>query len=157
MRILFVVSALLILGVSDARAQGDGRDWNQVHDPYVGGIGAGFGASSGSGLAVRWPALPQTMFTVTGAAWGKSGEIQWNAGLEAHYILRQHGRTRLFTGPSLAYYQIDDNKDWNLGAGVGIEFLLWPRWAFKADVSFTWISGEESIYPLPQVALIYYW
>ena len=93
MRILFVVSALLILGVSDARAQGDGRDWNQVHDPYVGGIGAGFG----------------------------------------------------------------DSKDWNLGAGVGIEFLLWPRWAFKADVSFTWISGEESIYPLPQVALIYYW
>jgi hypothetical protein len=97
------------------------------------------------------------MFTLTGAAWGKSGEVQWNTGLEAHYILRQAGRSRLFAGPSIAYYQLDGNKDWNIGAGVGIEHLLWPRWALKLDVSFTWVSGEEAIYPLPQAGLIFYW
>jgi hypothetical protein len=157
LRTIFFATVLVALLATGARAQDDARDWNQAYDPYVGGIGLNFGASSGSGLAVRWPALPQTMFTLTGAAWGKSGEIQWDAGLEAHYILRQAGRSRLFAGPSLAFYQLDGNKDWNLGAGVGIEYLLWPRWAFKGDVSFTWMSGENSIYPLPQVGLIYYW
>ena len=42
---------------------------------------------------------------------GKSGEVQWNTGLEAHYILRQAGRSRLFAGPSIAYYQLDGNND----------------------------------------------
>ena len=157
MRIPFLISLVLVLCATPAQAQDDARDWNQSYDPYVGGIGFGAGASSGSGLAIRWPALRQTMFTATGAAWGKSGEIQWNLGLEAHYILRQAGRTRLFVGPSLACYQIDDNQDWNAGAGVGIEYLLWPRWSLKVDVSFTWLSGEEAIYLLPQAGLIYYW
>lgn len=157
MRSILALCVIVLLMSADARAQGDGRDWNQVHDPYVGGIGVSAGASSGSGLSVRWPALPQTMFTLTGAVWGKSGEIQWNAGVEAHYILRQSGRTRFYVGPSMAYYQMNGNEDWNIGAGVGVERLLWPRWALKLDLTFTWMSGEEAIYPLPQAGLIFYW
>jgi hypothetical protein len=154
--ILIVITALALLA-APASAQEDGRDWNQAYDPYVGGLGVTLGASAGSGLSIRWPALPQTMFTATGAAWGKSGELQWDLGLEAHYILRQAGRTRLFVGPSAAFYQTDENEDWNIGAGVGLERLLWPRWSLKLDLSFTWLQGEDSIYPLPQVGLIYYW
>lgn len=142
---------------SEATAQDTSRDWNQDYDPYYGGVGLNFGASSGVGLAFRWPALPQTMFTATGAAWGKSGQIQWDAGLEAHYILRQAGRTRLFVGPSVAYYQLDGDGTVNIGAGVGLEYLLWPRWSFKCDMSFTWLGSEEAIYPLPQAGLLFYW
>ena len=157
MRSILIAVSIVVISATVASAQGGGRDWSQSRDPYVGGVGLNFGASSGGGLAFRWPALPQTMFTVTGAAWGKSDEIQWDLGLEAHYILRQAGATRLFVGPSAAFFQFDDHSDWNLGAGVGIEYLLWPRWAFKVDLSFTWLSGEDAIYPLPQAGLIYYW
>ena len=97
------------------------------------------------------------MFTATGAAWGKSGEIQWDLGLEAHYVLRQAGRTRLFVGPSAAYFALDGDSIWNFGAGVGIEFLLWTRWALKLDLSFTWLGEEEAVYPLPQAGLLFYW
>jgi opacity protein-like surface antigen len=157
LRTILLATAIVALLAGTAAAQDDARDWNQAYDPYVGGLGLGVGASSGSGLAIRWPALPQTMFTVTGAGWGKSGEIEWNLGLEAHYILRQAGRSRLFTGPSVAYYQLDGIKDWNFGAGVGVEYLAWSRWAFKVDLSFTWLSGEEAVYLLPQAGLIFYW
>jgi hypothetical protein len=152
---IFIVVLLLIASASSSHAQSSGRDWNQRHDPFVGAIGLNFGASSGSGLAIRWPALPQTMFTATGAIWGKSGELQWDFGLEAHYILRQASRTRLFVGPSVAHYDFDDSI-WNLGAGVGLEVLLWPRWALKFDLSFTWLSEEDAVYPLPQAGLLYY-
>lgn len=154
-----IIFALCIVAVtaSSALAQGAGRDWSQARDPYVGGIGLNFGASSGSGLALRWPALEQTMFTLTGSAWGKSGEIQWDLGLEAHYVLRQAGTTRLFVGPSVAFYDFNDHSDWNFGAGVGVEQLLWSRWALKVDLSFTWLTGEDAIYLLPQAGLLYYW
>jgi hypothetical protein len=154
--ILFTLGLALLL-VVPAAAQSQGRDWSQARDPYVGGIGLNLGASAGSGLAFRWPALRQTMFTLSGAAWGKSGEVQWDLGLESHYVLRQAGATRLFVGPSAAFYQFDDHSDWNVGAGVGIEQLMWSRWALKVDLSFTWLSGESALYPLPQVGLLYYW
>lgn len=158
MRILLPVLLVALLCTRDAAAQSrPGLDWNQDYDPYYGGLGLNFGASSGSGLAIRWPALPQTMFTATGVAWGKSGELQWDLGLEAHYILRQAGRTRLFVGPSAAWYQLDGNGEFNFGAGVGVEFLLWPRWALKCDVTFTWLGSKEAVYPLPQAGLIFYW
>lgn len=157
MRSLLIALVVVAVLGAEASAQDATRDWNQEHDPHVGAIGLNFGASSGTGLAFRWPALPQTMFTATGAAWGKSGEIQWDLGLEAHYILRQAGRTRLFVGPSAAYYALDGDSIWNFGAGVGIEFLLWTRWALKADLSFTWLGEEEAVYPLPQVGLLFYW
>lgn len=157
MRSIIIALSLVACFATGAVAQGGGRDWSQPADPYVGGIGLNLGASSGSGLAVRWPALPQTMFTLTGAAWGKSDGMRWDLGLEAHYVLRQAGSTRLFAGPSFAYYDLDSHTDWNLGAGVGIEKLLWPRWSLKLDLSFTWLSGEEAVYPLPQVGILYYW
>ena len=156
-RMLLTLVCLVALGVIPAHAQMDGRDFSQARDPYIGGIGVNFGASSGSGLALRWPAFPQTMCTLTGAAWGKSGEVQWDLGLEAHYILRQAGASRLFVGPSAAFYQFDDHSDWNVGAGVGVEKLMWSRWVLKVDLSFTWLSGEDAVYPLPQVGLLYYW
>jgi len=152
-----LAAVLVALFAGTACAQDDGRDWNQPYDPYVGALGLGVGASSGSGLAIRWPAFPQIMCTATGAAWGKSGEIQWDMGLSAHYILRQAGKSRLFVGPSTAIYQLDGERDWNLGAGVGIEYLLWPRWSLQLDLSFTWLSGEDAVYLLPQAGLLFYW
>ena len=153
---IIISTALLLLIAAPVQAQPRGLNWNQTHDPFVAALGLNSGASSGSGLAIRWPALPQTMFTVTGAAWGKSGEVRWDLGLETHYVLRQASRTRLFVGPSLAHYSFDDDSYWNIGAGVGLEILVWPRWAFKVDLSFTWLSDKDAVYPLPQAGLLYY-
>ena len=52
MRTIFIAIAIPALLVPTARAQeGDGRDWNQAYDPYVGGLGVTLGASAGSGLS----------------------------------------------------------------------------------------------------------
>lgn len=157
-RIGWILALVLAAGgTSPASAQSD-PNWNQSHDPYVAAFGLAAGASSGSGLAVRWPALPQAMFTLAGGVWGASQSLDWNVGLEAHYVLRQVARTRLFVGPSVAVYsdRDEDQHNFNVALGIGIEYLLAHRLALKADVGYTYLSDGEKLYPLPQLALFYY-
>jgi hypothetical protein len=153
--------ALLVLWVSigiPSPASGQrGSSWSQSHDPYVAAFGLAAGAASGSGLAFRWPVLPQTMATLAGGVWGSSDDLDWNVGLELHYVLRQVGRTRLFAGPAAALYSNgDDTPDVNATLGIGLEYLLSARLALKADVGFTYLSDGDKIYPLPQLAIFYY-
>jgi hypothetical protein len=152
-----LVAVLLVCLPATAVAQTSGN-WNQSHDPYVAAIGLAAGLTSGSGLAVRWPALPQTMMSVAGGVWGGGDDLAWNVGAEAHLILRQVTRTRFFAGPAVGLYS--DHKDQktnvNLSLGVGVEYLVWPRVSAKFDLGFTYLSDSQKVYPLPQVALFFY-
>lgn len=148
---------LLLLGAGSARSQDPGN-WNQEYDPHVAALGVAAGYTSGTGLALRWPALPQTMLGVAGGAWGESDDLDWNLGLELHYVLRQVGRTRLFAGPALAFFSDDEDgeTDLNLSAGIGLEMLLRSRVSVKIDLGFTYLGDDEKIYPLPQLGVFYY-
>jgi hypothetical protein len=133
-------------------------DFNDPHDPYVAAIGLALGYSSGTGLSVRWPALPQVMAMATGGLWGRKGDVAWNTGLELHYVLRQSGSGRVHVGPGVAIYSDneDEEADVNASFSVGGEILFWRRTAIKLDLGFTYLGDEGDILPLPQFALLFY-
>ena len=154
-----VAILLLLAALRPAAAQTDGQgNWNQDYDPHVAAIGLAVGLTSGSGLAFRWPAFPQTMMSVSGGVWGQSEELDWNVGAEVHYVLRQHARTRLFVGPAVAAFSDHDADDTNVNVSlnVGVEYLMRPRLSLKADVGFTYLGDDATVYPLPQLAAYYY-
>ncbi len=158
----------LVLGValasvtfSSAAAQTSPR-WNEPEDPYVAAIGLAGGASSGAGLAVRWPGLSQTMLGVAGGVWSQDGDVDWNVGLEVNWILRQANRLRIFVGPSAAFFSDDngdnteEDVDLNIAVGVGIEYLMRPRFSVKFDVGFTYLGDDGDVFPLPQLGVFFY-
>jgi hypothetical protein len=156
----WVIVALLLSSclVASAAAQEDRGSWNQDYDPHVVAIGLAAGMSSGTGLAIRWPAFPQVMMSLTGGALGISDDLAWNVGIEAHYVLRQVGRLRFLAGPAFAIYSDDTDGESNKNAslGVGIEYLVRPRLSAKIDLGFTYLSDRQAVYPLPQAGLYLY-
>jgi hypothetical protein len=152
-----VLSTLLLSGPARAQIDEQGH-WNQDYDPHVAALGLAVGYTSGTGLALRWPAFPQTMMSLAGGAWGQSDELDWNLGAEAHYVLRQSGRTRVFLGPGIGAYSDHDADDTNVNVSlnVGFERLLQPRLSVKADIGFTYLGDDGAVYPLPQIAVYYY-
>ncbi|HKI83026.1 MAG TPA: hypothetical protein VKA63_01720 [Candidatus Krumholzibacteria bacterium] len=157
---LFAASLYLLLVVTPARAQSY-YDWNQAGDPYIAAIGLQAGWATGSGLSVRWPLLPQTMMSVTGGIWRNDKSTDWNLGAELHLVLRQEGRVRLYAGPALAIIHdgeggAEGDQHWNASIGVGVEYLLMPRLALKADLGFVYRRSHDDILPLPQGGLYFY-
>ena len=98
------------------------------------------------------------MSTVAGGVWGSSEDLAWNLGTELHYVLRQSGAVRVLIGPSIAFYSdgSDEDVDFNAAFGVGFEYLWAERVSMKMDLGFTYLGDEEEVYPLPQIALFYY-
>ena len=133
-------------------------DFNQDQDPFVASMGLAVGYTSGTGLALRWPILPQVMGGVAGGAWGARDDLAWNLGFEAHYVLRQAGRTRALFGGGVGVYSddVDETRDVNYSVGVGLEWLWKSRVALKFDIGFTYLGDHEKILPLPQLAMFYY-
>ena len=152
-----VCVAALCLAWTD-RAVGERGDFNDSADPFVAAVGLAAGYSSGTGLALRWPALPQTMAMATGGLWGRNQDLAWNVGLELHYVLRQSGSTRVHIGPGAAIYSdnTDDEPDYNLAFGIGTEILFWRRTALKLDFGFTYLGDEGDILPMPQAGILFY-
>jgi len=37
-----------------------------------------------------------------------------------------------------------------------VEYLIRTRVSLKADLGFTWLGGDQKLYPLPQVAVYFY-
>ena len=150
--------ALFVLVLAIAPAAHAQPRWSRDHDPHVAAVGLAAGLTSGTGLALRWPVLPQVMASVAGGVWGSSDDLAWNTGFEAHYILRQSGRLRFFAGPAVAWYsdRKEDDVDINVSGGIGIEWLYAERVSFKVDLGFTYQSDEEKTYPLPQASVFFY-
>ena len=153
-----VLVCLLVALALPARAQDTVGDFNQDYDPYVAALGMAVGYSGGTGLALRWPMLPQIMGGVAGGVWGSSEDLAWNMGFEAHLILRQAGGTRIYVGPAVAFYSDsnEDDTDTNASFSVGIEHLFKPRVALKFDLGFTYLGDDEKVFPMPQIAGFYY-
>ena len=158
MRRAALIFAFLLLAAPALAQDAPTGNWNQEYDPHVAAIGLSLGYTSGTGLAARWPAFPQVMMSVAGGVWGKTDDLAWNFGTELHLILRQVGRVRFYTGPAIAFYSDDseDDTDVNFSAGVGLEVLIRPRISVKTSLDFTYLGDKGDVYPLPQVAMFFY-
>ena len=146
------------------------RDWNNQQDVMKSAIGLHYGKLAGHGLSFRFPLTWWLYAQVGGGIWHTSDDKRHNLGMELNYILRQDDRLRLFVGAGMGYFyhreMIDDSgpneiwtkkKDVNLGAGVGIEFLLGTRWALQGELDFVHTGENGDVKVAPQAGIHYYW
>lgn len=163
--LLVILLAGPALGQTSAR-----RDWNNAYDPLTNGLGLHYGEIGGNGLSFRIPVRWYLYLQITGGIWDTPDDKKNNLGLQAHYILRQDDRLRLFLGAGVARFFHDEvveetpaGKVWdhavnvNLGAGVGLEYLLGPRWAAQVELNFAHTEDDGSTTVIPQAGIYFYW
>ena len=167
--ILVLISALFLPGMLRAQT-GSRRDWNNQQDPMASAIGLHYGKLAGHGLSFRFPIRWWLYAQVGGGIWHVSDDQKHNLGFQLNYILRQDDRLRLYVGTGLGYFyhrellnntagQETWSKDtnWNLGGGVGVEYLMGPRWALEGELDFAHLGDSGDIKVVPQVGVHYYW
>ncbi|PID78506.1 hypothetical protein CSB20_14790 [bacterium DOLZORAL124_64_63] len=161
----------VLLWATPVRAQSGNRpDWNDPRDPLTNAIGLHMGEMGGNGLSFRLPLRWYLYAQITGGIWHTGEDKKHNLGLELNYILRQDDQLRLFLSAGLAnFYHKELVTDtaagqvWskennrNLGAGVGLEYLLGARLAGKVELDFAHTEDDDSITVIPQVGLYFYW
>ena len=163
---------LLMLGSGPALAQEySARDWNRQGDTMEGALGLHWGKLGGNGLSFRYPLRWYLYLQGAGGIWHSEDDQKHNLGLQLNYILRQDSQVRLYLGLGLGYFYHrervavtdegrevwDKDRNWNTGAGVGMEYLLGPRLAIQGELDFVHESSNENIKVSPQVGLHYYW
>lgn len=174
-RVPVALAALVLLAVAaaapaPAAARGDGRDWNRSGDTLAGAVGLHIGKIGGTGLAFRLPVEWFLYAQVAGGIWHSGDNQRHNLGLQLQYLLRQDSRLRLFTAVGTAFYYRREklgtgpagdvfaaDTDWNFGAGVGIEVLQGPRWAWLLEFDFVHEERTGDTTVSPQAGISYYW
>jgi hypothetical protein len=160
-----LVAVFLWAAPGPAAAQGV-RDWNDPVDPLEGGIGLHYGKVGGHGLSFRLPLEWWLYLQVTGGIWHTADHKQHNLGFQANYFLRQDQRTRIFIAAGTAYFFDNEQvrpgvwhkeKNWNLGAGVGLELLMGKRWSLQFEGNFARLGDSGDIKVVPQAGIYYYW
>jgi hypothetical protein len=167
-----LVLAGSLFGAAAATAQDTGAiDWNHASDPLQGGIGLHYGQLGGHGLAFRAPIRWWLYFQVAGGVWHTEDKQQHNLGFNLNYILRQDQRTRIYINAGTGFFyskevvgtgaggeEITDlEENWNLGGGVGLEYLQGKRWAWKIEANFAHLGKSGDIKVIPQAGVSYYW
>ncbi|MBM4130611.1 hypothetical protein FJ250_06230 [bacterium] len=168
--LLLLLAVLAALAPRPAAARGDARDWNRGGDTLAGAVGLHIGKIGGTGLAFRLPVEWFLYAQVAGGIWHSGDDQRHNLGLQLQYLLRQDSRLRLFTAIGTAFYyrreQIGSgpgggvhsaDTDWNYGAGVGIEVLQGPRWAWLLEFDFVHEERTGDTTVSPQAGVSYYW
>ncbi len=165
--VLFVLSGSAFL-TSDALAAGATPDWNRDQDTLEGALGLHYGKLGGHGLAFRVPIRWYLYFQAAGGIWHTQDRKRHNVGAEVHYILRQDTRTRIFLAGGMAYFYDKEklggggdnwrqDSNYNVGLGVGLEFLKGRRWSAQVELDFVHDGGSENITIAPQAGIYYYW
>ncbi len=167
----YLALALLILlpTYSQAKPKVD-PDWNVKPDLMESAIGLHYGKLAGHGVSFRYPLAWWLYAQVGGGIWHTSENQRHNVGFELNYILRQDKNLRLFMGAGIGYFfhreLVHDSgdteiwnksKDYNLGAGIGIEYLMGVRWALQGELNFIHTSENDHIKVAPQLGIHYYW
>jgi len=147
-----------------------GVDWNNTGDPLHSAIGLHYGQLGGHGLAFRAPLRWWLYAQIAGGVWHTADRQQHNLGFNLNYILRQDQRVRVFINVGTAYFYDkeklnttsagdvhDLDKNWNLGGGVGIEYLQGRRWSWKLEADFAHLGKSGDIKVVPQAGIAYYW
>jgi hypothetical protein len=142
------------------------RDWNDSVDTLEGGIGLHYGKLGGHGLAFRLPLRWWLYFQVAGGIWHTADHKQHNVGFQLNYILRQDQRLRIYLSAGTGYFYDNEqvqpdawvtDKNWNVGAGVGLEYLMGRRWSLQVEGDFARLGDSGDIKVIPQAGIYYYW
>ncbi len=158
-----VVVFFLATGTTDAQAV---PDWNDSVDSLEGAVGLHYGRVAGHGLSFRLPIRWWLYFQVSGGILHTADHKQHNIGFQLNYLLRQDQRMRIFLSGGTAYFYDDEQvqpnvwqeeKNWNVGLGVGLEYLMGRRWSLKAEGDFGYFGDSGDITVVPQVGIYYYW
>jgi len=166
MAMAFVAAAFFLAGSGALAQEGSVRDWNDTVDTLEGGVGLHYGQLGGHGLSFRLPLEWWLYFQVSGGIWHTADHKQHNIGLQVNYILRQDQRTRIFIAAGTAYFYDDEQirtdvweteKNWNLGGGVGMEYLMGKRWSLQIEGDFAHLGKSGDIKVIPQAGIYYYW
>lgn len=170
----FLITALIVatlftgslaLNPDTASAQSV-KDWNDPVDTLQGGIGLHYGIIGGHGLSFRLPISWYLYFQVAGGILHTGDHKQHNMGFQLHYLLRQDQRIRIYLGGGAGYFydsnevQADvweTDKNWNYGAGVGLEYLIWKRVGIQFDGDFAKHGDSGDITVIAQAGIHYYW
>ncbi len=154
------------VGTEAAAQEGSVRDWNDSVDTLEGGIGLHYGKIGGHGLSFRLPIEWWLYFQVSGGIWHTSDHKQHNIGFQLNYLLRQDQRMRIFLAAGTAYFFDEEqvrpdvwekDKNWNVGAGVGLEYLMGKRWSLQIEGDFAYYGDSGDIKVIPQAGIYYYW
>lgn len=164
---LVVASALCAV---PAAAQTGVRDWNQIADPLQGAIGLHYGQIGGHGLSFRVPLRWYLYLQAAGGVWHTEDKKQHDVGFNLNYLLRQDQRVRLFISVGTGYFYrkekvgtgdggdvFDTETNWNVGGGVGLEYLQGERWSWKLEADFAHLGKSGDIKVVPQAGISYYW
>jgi hypothetical protein len=169
--IVALVLVFLVFGPIQSWAQtGKIKDWNNQQDIMKSAIGLHYGKLAGQGVSFRFPLKWWLYAQVGGGIWHTADDKKHNLGFQLNYLLRQDDRLRLYLGAGSGYFyhrELVDNsggneywstKDhWNVGAGVGLEYLVGVRWALQAELDFVRTGDNKEIKVAPQVGVHYYW
>lgn len=169
--LLVVVLLMAAFLSSTAVAQYAGpSDWNKTGDTLEGALGVHFGKLGGHGLAFRYPLKWYLYLQVAGGVWHTTDHKQHNTGFQLDYILRQDQRVRLYVTGGAAYFYDKQQKKaadhsvfwdldaaWNVGGGVGLEYLKGDRWSLQFEADFAHDGNHEETKLVPQVGIYYYW
>ncbi len=160
-----VLAAGLLLTPAGAVA-GDVPDWNDSVDTLAGAVGLHYGKIGGHGLSFRLPIKWWLYFQVAGGIWHTSDKKEHNVGFQLNYLLRQDQRVRIYLSAGTAYFYKDEqiqpdvwqtDADWNVGAGVGLEYLVGRRWALQVEGDFAYHGDSSDITVIGQAGIHYYW
>ncbi len=168
--VALALCSLLPAPAAQAAPRGDGRDWNRGGDTLTGAVGLHYGAIGGTGLSFRMPLQWYLYAQAAGGIWHSGDDQRHNLGLQLHYLLRQDSHLRLFTSVGTGFYYhrqrvegaldadaFTAKTDWNYGAGVGVEVLQGPRWAWLAEFDFVHEERTGNTTVAPQLGVHYYW
>jgi hypothetical protein len=146
---VFVAAVFCLVGTEAVAQGGSVPDWNDSVDTLEGGIGLHYGKIGGHGLSFRLPIEWWLYFQVSGGIWHTSDHKQHNIGFQLNYLLRQDQRVRIFLAAK--------DKNWNVGAGVGLEYLMGRRWSLQIEGDFAYHGDSGDIKVIPQAGIYYYW
>ena len=51
----------------------------------------------------------------------------------------------------------EKEKNWNVGGGVGMEYLMGKRWSLQIEGDFAHLGSSGDIKVIPQAGIYYYW
>ncbi len=167
---MVALTILLLLPISSWAQTSKIPDWNNQSDPMKSAIGLHYGKLAGHGLSFRVPLTWWLYAQVGGGIWHTTESERHNLGFELNYILRQDDKLRLYLGAGVGYFYHREmeghsggseiwtkSKDANIGAGVGLEYLMGTRWALQGELDFVHTGENGDIKVAPQVGIHYYW
>jgi len=135
------------------------------------GMGFAAGYTSGVGIAYRKHFDSEWGYQVAGIGYGDKEDIFVNVGLQSLYDLRRTELLHFYLVGGIGWFYGADNLDnvwthsnyFGIGAGIGIEMLLMEKnlglsLELPLTVRFEKADSLEfvGIYPIPSIALIYY-